>query len=161
MGKPNLRLNPTVESQCERILLETSASMLLALAMLLPYKEHIKRGQRPHDYRIILVLCILRILLRKTYKDYEIETRRDPRLCVIFGLDVLPSRSTLQRGMEMFDMDLLRQFNHCLIEKNLKKRIDTLLDASGIRIIGRSIWYSIRVKKHISRSECDKIHTAI
>lgn len=161
MGKPILRLNPTVESQCERILLETSASMLLALAMLLPYKEHSKRGQRPHDYRIVLVLCILRILLRKTYKDYEIETRRDPRLCMIFGLDVLPSRSTLQRGMEMFDMDLLRQFNHCLIEKHLKKRIDTLLDASGIRIIGRSIWYSIRVKKNISRRECDKIHTAI
>lgn len=161
MGKPNLRLNPLVESRCERILLETSASMLLALAMLLPERKHSKRGQRPHDYRVVLVLCILRILLRKTYKDYEIETRRDPRLCRIFDLDVLPSRSTLQRGMEMFTMDLLREFNSILIKKFLRPRVNALLDASGIRIIGRSIWYSIRAKKRISRRECDKVHLAV
>ena len=161
MGKPNLRLNPTVESSCERILLETSASMLLALALLLPEKLHSKRGQRPHDYRIVLVLCILRILLRKSYKDYEIETRRDPRLCTIFGMDVLPSRSTLQRGMELFTMDILREFNSILLKKFIRPRVNALLDASGIRIIGRSIWYSIRVKKRISRRECDKVHLAV
>lgn len=161
MGKPNLRLNPLVESRCERILLETSASMLLALAMMLPERKHCKRGQRPHDYRIVLVLCILRILLRKTYKDYEIETRTDPRLCSIFGMDVLPSRSTLQRGMEMFTMGLLREFNQVLIKRFIRPRVNALLDASGIRIIGRSLWYSIRTKKRISRRECDKIHLAV
>ena len=161
MGKPNLRLNPLVESRCERILLETSASMLLALAMLLPVVRHCKRGQRPYDYRIVLALCILRILLRKTYKDYEIETRRDPRICRIFGMDVLPSRSTLQRGMAMFNMDLLRKFNLILVKRFLRPKVNVLLDASGIRIIGRSIWYSIRVKKRISRRECDKIHIAV
>ncbi|MBU0756430.1 MAG: transposase, partial [Nanoarchaeota archaeon] len=161
MGKPNLRLNPLVESRCEKILLETSASMLLALATLLPEKKHCKRGQRPHDYRVILCLCILRILFRKTYKDYEIETRNDSRLCLIFGMEVLPSRSSLQRGMEMFSMKLLRKYNYMLIKKHLYPRINALLDASGIRIIGRSIWYSIRIKKKISRKECDKIHIAI
>lgn len=161
MGKPNLRLNPKVESSCERILLETSASMLLALAMQLPHKDHGKRGQRPHDYRVILVLCILRILLRKTYKDYEIETRRDPRLSEIFGLNVLPSRSTVQRGMSMFSMGLLRQFNYMLLAKYLKPRVNALLDASGIRIVGRSIWYSLKVRKLISRRECDKVHIAV
>ena len=161
MGKPNLQLNPLVESRCERILLETSASMLLALAMLLPERRHCKRGQRPHDYRVVLALCILRILLRKSYKDYEIETRRDPRLCRIFGMDVLPSRSSLQRGMAMFSMGLLREFNQALIKKFLRPRVNALLDASGIRVIGRSIWYSIRVKKRISRRECDKVHIAV
>lgn len=161
MGKPNIRLNPLVESRCERILLVTSASMLLALAMLLPKKTHCKRGQRPHDYRIVLCLCILRILLRKTYKDYEIETRRDPRLCKVFGMDVLPSRSTLQRGMTMFSMSLLREFNVLLLQRFLRPRVNALLDASGIRIIGRSIWFSIRVKKRISRRECDKVHLAV
>ena len=161
MGKPNIRLNPLVESRCERILLKTSASMLLALAMLLPERKHRKKGQRPHDYRIVLALCTLRILLRKSYKDYEIETRRDPRLCKIFDMDVLPSRSTLQRGMEMFSMSLLRDFNQVLIKKFLRPGINALLDASGIRINGRSIWYSIRTKKRISRRECDKIHLAV
>jgi len=161
MGKPNLRLNPLVESRCERILLKTSASMLLALAMLLPARKHCKRGQKPHDYRIVLVLCILRILLRKTYKDYEIETRTDPRLCQILGMSVLPSRSTLQRGMAMFSMRLFRQFNQLLIKQFIRPKLNALLDASGIRIIGRSIWYSIRAKKKISRRECDKIHLAV
>lgn len=161
MGKPNLRLNPLVESRCEKILLETSASMLLALAMLLPEKGHCKRGQKPHDYRIVLCLCILRILFRKTYKDYEIETRRDPRLCKVFGMDVLPSRSTIQRGTTMNSMKLLREFNLLLIKKYLRPRLNILMDASGIRIIGRSVWYSIRVKKKISRRECDKVHMAI
>lgn len=161
MGKPKIRLNPLVESRCERILLKTSASMLLALAMMLPERKHCKRGQRPHDYRIVLALCILRILFRKSYKDYEIETRRDPRLCKIFGMDVLPSRSTLQRGMEMFSMSLLKEFNQILIKHFLRPRVNALLDASGIRIIGRSVWYSIRVKKRISRRECDKVHIAV
>ena len=161
MGKPKLRLNPLVESQCERILLQTSASLLLAVAMRLPLKNHCKRGQRPHDYRIVLALCILRILLRKTYKDYEIETRRDTRICQIFGMDVLPSRSTLQRGMAMFSMSLLRGFNHALIKRFMRPRVNALLDASGIRIVGRSIWYSLRVKRSISRRECDKTHIAV
>lgn len=160
MGKPKLRLNPTVESACERILLLASANLLLKIALLFPEKKHTKRGQRPFDYRIILVLCILRILLRKTYKDYEIEMRSDLRLCKIFGLRLLPSRSTIQRGMEMFTMDLLRKFNFLLVKDHIKKHVDVLLDASGIRIVGRSIWYSIRVKKRISRKECDKIHIA-
>lgn len=161
MGKPNIRLNPRVESSCERILLKTSASMLLALAMQLPYRKHGKRGQRPHDYRIVLALCILRILLRKTYKDYEIETRRDPRLCEVFGLDVLPSRSSLQRGMAMFSMKLLREFNALLIAKYMGPRVNPLLDASGIRIHGRSVWYSIRTNKRMSRRDCDKVHIAV
>lgn len=160
MGKPNLRLNPTVESRCEKILQQSAAQMLLNVALLLPEKKHIKRGQRPHDYRIVLVLCILRILFRKTYKDYEIEMRTDLRLCKIFGLKLLPSRSTIQRGMEMCTMGALRDMNYSLIKDYLKEHIDILLDASGIRLVGRSIWYSIRVKKRISRKECDKVHIA-
>jgi len=161
MGKPNIRLNPTVKSRCERILLSSSAHLLLKFALLLPEREHKKRGQRPYDYKIVLVLCILRILLCKTYESYEIEMRNDPRLCKIFGLKLLPSRSTIQRGMEMFSMDLLRKFNYLLVQDHIRENVNLLLDASGIRIIGRSIWYSIRAKKRISRRECDKIHLAV
>lgn len=61
----------------------------------------------------------------------------------------------------MFDMSLLRDFNHLLIKRYLRPRVNSLLDASGIRIVGRSIWYSLRIKKRISRLECDKVHIAI
>jgi len=160
MGKPNLRLNPAVESACEKILQQSAATLLLKVAMLLPEVEHTKRGQRPYDYRIVLVLCILRILFRKTYKDYEIEMRTDPRICKVFAVDILPSRSTIQRGIEMFSMDLLRKFNFLLVKDYIREHANILLDASGIRLVGRSIWYSIRVKKKISRKECDKVHIA-
>lgn len=160
MGKPNIRLNPTIESQSERTLLVSSAKLLLKIALLLPEKKHIERGQKPYDYRIVLVLCILRILLRKTYKDYEIEMRSDPRICSVLDLKLLPSRSTIQRGMEMFNMKLLREFNFLLVKDHVRKHVNLLLDASGISIVGRSVWYSIRAKKKISRKECDKVHIA-
>ena len=160
MGKPKLRLNPLVESRCERILLECVCSMILSFVLQLPIKTHHKRGQRPHDYRIVLALCILRILFRDSYKDYEVRTRKDPRICQIFGMDILPSRSALQRYMDGTKMDMLRQLNQIIIRGFVRPKINALLDASGIRIIGRSIWYSIRVKKHISRRECDKVHIA-
>ena len=161
MGKPNLRLNPTIESRCERVLLVSSGSLLLRIALLLPERKHTKRGQRPYDYRIVLALCILRILLRKTYHDYEVEMRSDIRICRIFGMDILPSRSTIQRGMQLSDMSLLRGFNLLLVKDYIRERANMLLDASGIRIIGRSIWYSIRIDRKISRQECDKIHLAV
>jgi len=161
MGKPNLRLNPTVESRCERILQQSAANLLLKAALLLPEREHTKRGQKPYDYRIVLVLCILRILFRKSYKDYEIEMRSDPRLCSIFGLKLLPSRSTIQRGIEMTSMGMLKFLNQNLVRDFIRNKVNVLLDASGIRIVGRSIWYSIRTNKPISRRECDKVHIAV
>jgi hypothetical protein len=56
---------------------------------------------------------------------------------------------------------LLRKIHSLLIEDWILRKCNILLDASGIRIFGRSIWYCIRAKKPISRRECDKIHIAI
>ena len=161
MGEPITRLNPQIESSIQKIFLEKAIRLLHSIAVLLPKEEHMKRGVKPYDYRIILVLCILRILLRKTYCDYEIEMRNDMRICVLLGLKILPGKSTIQRGMHVFTMELLMQFNKILIHDVIQRKINILLDASGIRIIGRSIWYSIRIQKKILRRECDKIHLAV
>jgi len=128
--------------------------------MLLPKKIEVKRGVKPYDYCKLLALCVLRILLRKTYADYEIEMRTDPRICKILDLQILPRKSTIQRGMSTMRMDLLREFNKLIVSKWANRKLSILIDASGIRIIGRSIWYSLRVKKPISRRECDKVHLA-
>lgn len=161
MGEPITRLNPQVESAVQRILLEQAVKLLLAIALLFPAIEHNKRGQKPYDYRIIMVLCILRILLRKTYADYEIEMRTDLRICALLGMEILPGKSTLQRGLQNFTMQFLREFNAALIHDWIQRKLNILLDASGIRILGRSIWFSLRVKRYISRRECDKIHLAV
>jgi len=119
------------------------------------------RGCKPHDYRVILTLCILRILFRKTYADYEIEMRTDKRICSILGLQILPGKSTIQRGMKLLSMKLLYQINLLMLAGFIKTKIDLMIDSSGIRIIGRSIWYCIRIKKEIHKRDCDKTHLAV
>ena len=161
MGEPRKRLNPRVESQVNRILLKQAMNLLLSVVLLLPVAITNKRGVKAYDYREILALCILRILLRKTYTDYEIEMRTDPRICKAFGMNLLPGKSTIQRGMELLNINLLQQINLLLLKDIVKKQLNILIDSSGIRIFARSIWFCIRIKKAISKRECDKVHLAV
>lgn len=161
MGEPQKRLNPKVESQINRILLNQAVNLILSVVLLLPINATNKRGAQPYDYRDILGLCILRILLRKTYTDYEIEMRTDPRICKAFGMKILPGKSTIQRGMELLTIDLLWQINLLMLKDVMKNKIDILIDSSGIRIFARSVWFCIRTKKEISKRECDKVHLAV
>ena len=161
MGEPRRRLNPKVESQVNRTLLNQAMNLLLLIVLLLPIKTSNKRGLKPYDYREIIALCILRILLRKTYTDYEIEMRTDLRICLAFGMKILPGKSTIQRGMELLSINLLKQINLLLLKDIVKTKLNILIDSSGIRIFARSIWFCIRIKKEISKRECDKVHLAV
>jgi hypothetical protein len=161
MGEPITRLNPQVESQIQKILFVQAIELILKIVMILPENNSTKPGPKPYDYRVILSLCIFRILLRKTYADNEIEMRRDSRICKLLGLRILPGKSTVQRGLAQTKMDLLRTINSILLEDWMKRKLNILLDASGIRIVGRSIWFSLRAKRSISQRECDKIHIAV
>jgi len=161
MGKPNIRLNPKVDSIRNRVLVEKGAETLLSAALVLPPPQYKGRGRRPYDYRVMLVLCVLRILLRKKYADYESEMRFDKRLMELLKLDKLPCKSTVNNYAFQFDLGFLSKFNKTLIESWVKKPVDLLLDSSGIRIVGRSIWFCIRTKQRILKKECDKIHIAV
>ena len=162
MGKPNIRLNPQVDSIRNRVLLEKGAKTLLSIALLLPPPEApIGRGRRPYDYRIALVICILRILLRKRYADYETEMRFDKRLMELLNIDKLPCKSTINNYALQFKLSFLSKFNKQLIDAWIKKPVDLLLASSGIRLVGRSIWFCIRTKRKILKKDCDKIHIAV
>jgi len=162
MGKPNIRLNPTIESIRNIILLEKATKLLLSCFMFLPKEEKYGRGRRPYDYRIVLVISILRVLLRKKYSDYETEMRTDKRIMEYLGIKMLPCKSTLNNyDLKVFTINLLSKINKHLIDAWIKKPVDLLLDASGIRLVGRSIWFCIRSKKSIRKKDCDKIHIAV
>ena len=162
MGKPNIRLNPQIDSIRNRVLLQKGTEILLSIALLLPQPyPKMGRGRRPYDYRIVLVLCILRILLRKAYADYEAEMRFDKRLMEMLKLDKLPCKSTVNNYAFGFKLGFLSSFNKKLIEAWIKKPADLLLDASGIRLVGRSVWFCIRTRKKILKKDCDKIHIAV
>jgi hypothetical protein len=162
MGKPNIRLNPQIDSIRNRVLLQKGTELLLSVALLLPPPvKKTGKGRKPYDYRIVLVLCVLRILLRKKYADYESEMRTDMRLMKLLGLKKLPCKSTVNNYTKQFKMAMLYQFNTLLIDRWIKKPIDLLLDASGIQLVGRSIWFCIRTKKRIRKKDCDKVHIAV
>jgi hypothetical protein len=129
--------------------------------MLLNPVEHKKRGKKPYDYRILLVLCILRIMQRLSYEDYERVMRTDKRICAPLELKILPSKSTVQRAMKLLKISLIMQFNRKLICCIIKRKLNIIIDSTGIRCIGRSVWYCIRIKKEIEKRDCDKIHAAV
>lgn len=139
MGKPNIRLNPKVESIRNRILLNRAVEILLSTVLLLPEKKVSGRGRKPYDNRMVFVLCILKTLLRKTYADYESEMRTDKRLLEALNLSALPCKSTINNYASNFTLSFLSAFNRKLIDPWIKKPYDLLLDASGIRLVGRSI----------------------
>lgn len=161
MGEPITRLNPAIESRVNRDFIQLSVSLLLSIAMLLKQVEHKQRGRKPHDYRILLVLCILRIMLRLSYEDYERIMRTDLRICNILELKILPSKSTIQRAMKLLKISLIMQFNNELICCIIKRRLNIIIDSTGIRCISRSVWYCIRINKEIEKRDCDKIHLAV
>ncbi len=161
MGEPITRLNPKIESRVNRDFIALSVSLLLSIAMLLKKFEHKQRGKKPYDHRILLVLCILRIMLRLSYEDYERIMRTDIRICNPLGLKILPSKSTIQRTMKLLKFSLIMQFNRELISCIIKRRLNILIDSTGIRCIGRSVWYCIRINKEIEKRDCDKIHLAV
>lgn len=162
MGKPNIRLNPQVDSVRNRVLLVKAIEILLSCALKLPDPPRREgRGRRPYDYRIVLVICILRVLLGKTYAMYETEMRTDKRLIDMLCIDRLPCKSTVNNYAFFFTLSLLSSFNRDLVEGWIKKPVDLLLDASGIRLVGRSIWFCIRTKQKILKKDCDKIHIAV
>lgn len=163
MGKPNIRLNPQVDSIRNRVLHSRAMELLLSCVRLLPEAASKKgRGRKRYDYRIVFFLSIMRVLLNKRYADYEAEMRSDPRILSMLGLKHLPCKSTINNyDLKVFTMHLLVKANKKLIDAWIKKPIDLALDSSGIRIIGRSIWYSIRTKRKGTKKECDKVHIGV
>lgn len=149
MGEPITRLNPKIESRVNRDFIQLSVSLLLSIAVLLKQIECKQRGRKPYDYRILLVLCILRIMLRLSYEDYERIMRTDSRVCNILNLKILPSKSTIQRAMKLLKFSLIMQFNNKLICCIIKRKLNIIIDSTGIRCIGRSVWYCIRINKEI------------
>ena len=142
--------------------MERGTEILLSIALLLPKpKKKAGRGRPALDYRIMLVICLLRVLLRKKYADYETEMRFDKRLMEMLKLDRLPCKSSVNNYAFQFSLGFLSKFNRRLIDAWIKKPVDLLLDSSGIRLVGRSIWFCIRTKQKILKKDCDKIHIAV
>ncbi len=161
MGEPISRLNPKIDSRVKSTLITRAIALLLSVFMLLSPEAKNKKGRQSYDYRIILILCILRIFLKKTYSDYEIEMRTNLLIANLLGLKNLPSKSTIHRGMSLLSMRLIRKINFTLVSEHFKRKLNVMLDASGIRTDKKSAWFCFKIKKTISKRDCEKLHLAV
>lgn len=163
MGEHNVKLNPKIRSQVNKHLLVLALNLLWDLALRLnPPKGYYKeKGRKPSDWRIKFCLGILRIVLRKNYDQHEAEMETDPRLLGFFSAAKLPSRSNVHRFTQLLDGAYIRYAMKELVKPYVNKPIDVILDATGISLMSRSIWYNLRTGSKVMKRDCYKLHAAV
>lgn len=166
MGQAIRRLNQKVASPVDRDLLPKAARVLWKLFLILPAsgdrdrpeRTGRKRGRKAWDWRLCAALLVLCALCKKTYMDYESETRGDTRLCEIFGVARLPAKSVLHRAMQHFTLDFWRKVLQALVKEYVTKGVWLVVDGTGLAIRQSSHWYCLRIKKKIRHRDCQKLH---
>ena len=162
MGKPNKRANPRVVTRVNKDLARLTAKQAKKFAKRLPppWKRN-RRGKPPtHESRTVFVLCLIMTSLNLTYEGMEAEMRKG-YLKEILEVKILPSRSTLNRGMLRFDQKYIRKFNKLLVRKFVNKGMVVAVDATGIRLKTSSSWYDIRIGRRNRRRDNMKLHIAV
>lgn len=163
MGKPKKRVNPKVVSRVDRDLEELTVKEAKKFVERLPAPwERCKKGKPPtHDGKTVFVLCLLMVSLNLTYDRMSSEMRKG-HLEKLLKVQILPSRSTLHRGMLRLNQRYVRKFNKLLLKKILKKgKLTIVVDSTGIRLKTSSSWYDIRIKRQNRRKDNSKVHIAV
>ena len=114
-----------------------------------PGTEPLPRGQRgrgrPHKSPTSMLLVnLLRIYLKMSYRDLEALLAADSQLRRSIGLDAIPGRSTINRYAATLNETYLRKFNEQLTWRQKKKeQCELSIDATGLSVTryeGR--WYT-------------------
>lgn len=163
MGKHVMRLNPKIRSQVNKHLLVLALNLLWNLAcMLKPPKDYYKqKGRKPIEWRIPFVLSILRVVLIKNYDQYEAEMQTDSRISSFFKRENLPSRSCIHRFTQLMNAAYIRYIMSELIKPYMNGAVDLILDATGISLMSRSIWFNLRTGTKVMKRNCYKLHAAV
>lgn len=162
MGKPKRRANPKVVTKVDRNIAVLTAKTARRFANRLSPPWDMQERGRPqvHDSRTVFVLCLLMVSLNLTYDLMEAEKRKG-YLQQVLKVDILPSRSSLQRGMQRLNQKYIRKFNKLLVRKFVNKGMTVLVDATGLRLRTSSSWYDIRIGRTNKRKDNAKLHVSV
>lgn len=86
-------------------------------------KEHY--GRPPYPSRTMVLICILKVYFKMTYRDIEGLLKTNATLRRELNLTVVPDHNTIQRAMEKIPEEYFRKLNN-RITLNFKKRGMTL-----------------------------------
>jgi hypothetical protein len=158
VGAPKKRINPTIKNRVNRRLLRMFTSKAKKVASNLPEPwETAKRGRPPHEPKLVLVMCVLRIALARTYDGVD-ELADDPRVQAILGEKNLPGHSVVHRGMKRLSMSYIRAMNNEIAKAFETEVVEIIVDSSGFRLINSSSWYDIRIGRENQRKDNEKLH---
>lgn len=162
MGKARKRVNPKITSKVNQKLREETLKQAVKFVRKLhpPWRWE-GRGRRPiHNAKIVMVLCLWMVACNFTYDELAEELGRD-YVKKILGVEKLPSRSTVNRGMLRLSQKYIRRFNKLVVGRLMRKGMTVVLDSTGIRLVTSSAWYDIRIKRRNRRRDNKKLHIAI
>ncbi len=161
MGKPKKRVNPKATSRVDRNLKELTVKEAKKFVRKLPLPWAAKkRGRKPYDGRLVAVLCLTMTACGLTY-DQMAGEMGNPYLKELLGVEKLPSRSTLHRGMQQLSQKYVRRFNNLVVMRFVKKGMTVVADSTGFRLKTSSAWYDIRIGRKNLRKDNNKLHIAI
>jgi hypothetical protein len=162
MGKPKRRVNPKVTSRVDRNLKELTIKEAKKFVGKLPppWVTYLRGRPLEHDARTVTVLCLVTVACDLTYDGMAGEMK-SPYFKQLLGVEELPSRSTLHRGMQRLSQKYVRRFNKLLVKRFLKKRMTIIVDSTGIRLMTSSSWYDIRIGRRNLRKDNVKLHLAV
>lgn len=158
MGVAKKRINPTIKNRVNRRLMRMASRKAKKIVEKLPEPwENKLTGRPPHESKVVVTMCVLKILLRKSYDEMD-ELADDPRLKKILDKDKLPGHSVVHRGMKKLSMQYIRLMNKEIAKAFETEIIEVIVDSSGFRLINSSSWYDIRIKRKNERKDNDKLH---
>lgn len=162
MGKARHRVAPKVANHVNRNLESLSIRVVIKIVKKLPppWMEK-KRGRRPHNPKTVVICCILRILLGKTYDEMESWCKTNAELHKVLRTTNLPRHSILHRGMEKLSIIYIRKVIRYLIIEFRRKGMTVALDSSGFSISHSSKWFDIRIKRISTKKDFLKLHISI
>lgn len=161
MGKPKKRVNPKVTSRINQNIKELSLKTAVKFMRKMPPPYEVKRrGRKPHDPKVVTLLCLHMVSLNLTLDDMMSEMR-DPRIKQLLDVEKLPSRSALHRGMQKLSQKYIRKFNNYIVRRFLKRGFTIVVDSTGFRLKTSSAWYDIRIKRKNMKKDNSKLHIAI
>lgn len=161
MGKPKKRVNPKVTSKVNQNIKELTLKTAVKFIRKMPQPYEVKgRGRKPHDPKVVTLLCLLMVSLNLTL-DGIVSEMSDPRIKQLPDVEKLPSRSALHRGMQKLSQKYIRKFNNYIVRRFLKKGFALAVDSTGFRLKTSSAWYDIRIGRKNEKKDNSKLHIAI
>jgi transposase len=158
VGIAKKRMNPTIKNRVNRRLLRMCSRKAKKIVDKLPEPWETKAlGRPPHEPKIVVTMCVLKILLRKNYDEMD-ELADDPRLKDILGKEKLPGHSVVHRGMKKLSMEYIRLMSEEIARAFEKEIVEIIVDSTGFRLINSSSWYDIRIGRENQRKDNDKLH---